>query len=111
MGCLARVAIGDRFMFNSYKHWSTLVIRQNDDSGEFLISRQGVTQGDSLVMLGYALGMLSLTRQLKAKFPEVDQHWYADNVAAAAAFVRIHAMFESLLEVDPGSGYQPESSK
>jgi hypothetical protein len=62
---------GARIMFNSYKHWSTLVIRNNDGSGEFLISQQGVTQGDPLVMLGYALGMLPLTRQLKAEFPEV----------------------------------------
>jgi hypothetical protein len=37
--------LGAHFMFNSHTHWSTLVIRNNDGSGEFLISRQGVTQG------------------------------------------------------------------
>jgi hypothetical protein len=69
MECPAQVAIGDRFMFNSYKHWSTLVIRNNDDSGEFLLSQQGVTQGDPLVMIGYVIGMLPLARQLRAEFP------------------------------------------
>jgi hypothetical protein len=55
-------------MFNSYKHWSTLVIRKNNGSGEFFLIRQGFTQGDPLTMLGYALGVLplALTRQLKA---------------------------------------------
>jgi hypothetical protein len=44
-------------------------------------------------MFGYALGMLSLTRQLKAEFPEVEQPWYADD-AKAAEFTKIRAMFE-----------------
>jgi hypothetical protein len=35
-------------------------------------SASGVTQGNPLVMLGYALGMMSLTRQRKAEFPGVD---------------------------------------
>jgi hypothetical protein len=56
-------------------------------------------------MLGYALGMLPVTRQLKAKFPEVDQPWYADDAAAAAEFARILTMFERLLELGPGYGY------
>jgi hypothetical protein len=66
-------------------HWSTLVITNNDDSGEFLFSQQGVNQGDPLVMLGYAFSMIPLTRQLKAEFPEVDQPWYDDDTEAAAA--------------------------
>jgi hypothetical protein len=48
--------------------------------------------------------MLSLTRQLKAEFTEVEQPWYADD-AMAAAFARICAMFERLLELGPGYGY------
>jgi hypothetical protein len=102
---------GAHFMFNSYKHWFTLVIRNSDDSGEFLRSKQGFTQGDPLVMLGYALGMLSLARQIKSEFPEVEQPWYAGDAAAAAEFTIIHAMFERLLELGPGYGYHPESSK
>jgi hypothetical protein len=56
-------------------------------------------------MLGYALNMLPLTRQLKAEFPEVDQPWHADDAAAAAAFTRIYAMSERILELGPGYGY------
>jgi hypothetical protein len=53
-------------------------------------------------MLGYALGMLPLTRQLKAEFPEVEQPWYADDAAAAAKFTIICAVFESLLNLALG---------
>jgi hypothetical protein len=63
---------GARFMFNSYKHWSTLMIINNDERGEFLLSQQGVTKGYPLAMLEYALGMLPLACQLKAEFPEAD---------------------------------------
>jgi hypothetical protein len=73
------------------------VIRNSYGSGEFLLIHQGVTQGDPLAMLGYALGMLPLTHQLKAEFPEVEQPWYADDAAAAAGFTRILAIFERIL--------------
>jgi hypothetical protein len=32
------------FVFNSYKHWATLVIQNNDGTGESLPSKQGATQ-------------------------------------------------------------------
>jgi hypothetical protein len=53
--------------------------------------------------------MLPLTHQLKAEFSEVEQPWYADD--AAAKFTILRAMFEHLLELGPGYGYHPESSK
>jgi hypothetical protein len=37
---------GARFTFNCYKHWGTLVIRNNN--GTFICSKEGVTQGDPL---------------------------------------------------------------
>jgi hypothetical protein len=60
---------GARFMFNSYNHWASLVIRKNDSTGELLFRRQGLTRGDSLSMFGYALGLVLLTLQLKTEFP------------------------------------------
>jgi hypothetical protein len=102
---------GARFMFNLYKHWSTLVIRNNYGSREFLPSQQGVTQGDPIAMLGYALCMLPLTLQLKVEFPEVEKPWYAEYAVSDVEFARIRAMLERLLELGPGYGYHPESSK
>jgi hypothetical protein len=77
------------------------VIRHNNGSVEFILIQQGVTQGD----------MMHLTHQLMAEFPEVEQPWYDDDSAAAAEFAIIRAMFERLLELGHGCGYQLESSK
>jgi hypothetical protein len=55
---------GARFVFNSYKHFTILVIRNKNGTGEFILSRQGMTQGDPLEMDGYALVILTLTRRL-----------------------------------------------
>jgi hypothetical protein len=56
---------GARFTFNCYKHWATLVIRNNDGTGTFLYSKEGVTQGDPLSMFAYGIGLLPLIRALK----------------------------------------------
>jgi hypothetical protein len=56
-------------MFDSYKQWASLVIRKNDGTGEFLFSRQGVTQGEPLEMFGYVLRLVPLTLQRNAEFP------------------------------------------
>jgi hypothetical protein len=49
----------------TYKHWATLVIRNNDGAGTFLYSKEGVTQGDPLSMFAYGIGLLPLIRALK----------------------------------------------
>jgi hypothetical protein len=35
---------GARFVFNTYKHWVTIIICTNDSKGEILHCNQGVTQ-------------------------------------------------------------------
>ena len=48
---------GSQFMFNCYRHWATLVVwYTGDGSGHFLHSKEGVTQGDPLVMVAYDMG-------------------------------------------------------
>ena len=51
---------GVRFAFNCYRHWSTLVIRAGDGTGNFLHRKEGVTQGYPLFMTVYELGILPI---------------------------------------------------
>ena len=52
---------GAHFTFNCYRHWAILVVRDiGDGSGHFLHSKEGVTQGDSLAMITYGIGVLPL---------------------------------------------------
>jgi len=40
---------GARFCFNTYCHWSTLVVHHHNTTGHFLYSQEGVTQGELMV--------------------------------------------------------------
>eukprot|EP00957_Ditylum_brightwellii_P074597 5668379-Ditylum_brightwellii.AAC.1 len=48
-------AAGSRFAFNTYRHWWKLVLRGQD---ELILSKEGMTQGDPLSMILYALPVL-----------------------------------------------------
>eukprot|EP00957_Ditylum_brightwellii_P162016 12334908-Ditylum_brightwellii.AAC.1 len=50
-------AAGSRFAFNTYCHWRKLVLRGHDN---IVMSKEGVTQGNSLAMILYALAVLPI---------------------------------------------------
>ena len=63
---------GAQFMFNCYRHWETLVVQDTGySSGHFLHSKEGVAQGDPLVMITYGIGVLPLIRELQSAHPWV----------------------------------------
>jgi hypothetical protein len=109
---------GARFVFNWYTHWATtLVIRNNNGTGAFLYSKEGVTQGDPLSMYGYGIGIVPLIRILKADFPAVEQPWYVDDAGAGGKFdntrkffrqLQGRKFFRQLQEIGPNYGYYPE---
>ncbi|KAF6202375.1 hypothetical protein GE061_004774 [Apolygus lucorum] len=70
-----------RFLYNTYKAHAELVLRGGVVN---LHSREGVTQGDPLAMLLYALSTLPLIEDLKAS--NVQQCWYADDSSAQGSF-------------------------
>jgi hypothetical protein len=59
-------------------------------------------------MFAYGIGILPLTRQLKAEFPQAEQPWYADNAGAGAKFDKIERFFRQLCNIGPLFGYYPE---
>ena len=77
----------------------------------FILSREGVTQGDPLAMVGYGVDVLPLIQKLKAEFPQVSQPWYADDARAGASFKYILAFFQRLKAIGPQYGYYHEASK
>jgi hypothetical protein len=62
-------------------------------------------------MLIYIIGLLPLIHQLKAKFPLLQQLWYADNAGAGSNFNVIRRHFQQLKEIRPNFGSYPESLK
>ena len=67
-----------RFAFNTYRDWPVLVMRGMSD---YILSKEGVTQGDPLSMYVYAIGTLPLIQSLQSP-----QSWtqlcYVDDASA-----------------------------
>ena len=66
---------GAQFTFNCYHHWATLVVRDTaDGSGQFLHSKEGVTQGGPLALIAYGIGVLPLIRDIRRANPASLSH-------------------------------------
>eukprot|EP00957_Ditylum_brightwellii_P090990 6928363-Ditylum_brightwellii.AAC.1 len=53
---------GSQFAFNTYHHWRKLVLCRHKD---LVMSKEGITQGDPLDMILYALAILPIILHLK----------------------------------------------
>ena len=74
-----------RFLFNTYQGYASLVLH---GTSEYVLSKEGVTQGDPLSMLLYAIAVLPLIQALVNR-KKWDQNWYANDSACAAKTVRV----------------------
>jgi hypothetical protein len=95
-----------RFLFNTYRGFSALILQGSD---EFLYSREGVTQGDPLSMMLYALAVLPLIDFLEMS--EITQNWYADDASAIGPLSRLREWLQLLIQRGPSFGYFPEPQK
>ena len=66
------------FLFNGCHHHSLLVLINGYGAANIIHIRKGVTQRDSLDMVTYGIGVLSLIKILKLMYPDATQPWYTD---------------------------------
>ena len=66
---------GARFVFNCYRHWSSLVLRNRNAKYSFLYSKEGMAQGDPLTTIVYRVGILPLIKNIRQEVPGVTQTW------------------------------------
>ena len=102
---------GAKFIFNCYRHWSSLFIRNQDGSALCLHSKEGVTQGDPASMVAYGLGTLPLIRALKQAQSSSLHIWYADDASFGGKFQQIEHLYKELCRLGPSYGYYPEENK
>ena len=96
-----------RFLFNTYHGYAALFLQGSSD---YLLSKEGVTQGDSLSMMLYAVAILPLIHSLRNPKRWI-QNWYADDSACVATLPSLHAWFSQLSSSGPDFGYFPQLAK
>ncbi len=106
-----RWASGSRFAFNCHRHSAQLVCRRRGDTGEILLSMEGVIQGDPLAMILYDIALAPLIEGLRRDVPGCVQPWYADDGGSPGKVSDIRRVTALLRKRGPLRGYFLELSK
>lgn len=99
-----------RYLNNSYNTPAKLYL----GDGSFLLSEEGVTQGDNLAMAMYALSTRPLINSLKetrGMDENFKQVWYADDSTGAGKLEKLKRWWQHLKEEGPAYGYFPKPTK
>ena len=80
---------------------------QDKKKTEFLLSKEGVGQGDPLSMLMYAAAVMPLIKSLSNPSNWI-QNWYADDSSCIAKLTHLRDWFDKLSEHEPKQVYYPE---
>ena len=93
-------------LINTYRAPSELFV-----DGDVLLSQEGTTQGNPLVMLMYAVATIPLIRKLKDSVNEVYLMWYADNASGAGKLHELREWWDQINIAGPNFGYFTNASK
>ena len=96
-----------RYLFNTYQGYSFMIV---NGSSEFILGKEGVTQGDPLSMLMYSIAVLPLIYSL-TDGSRWHQNWYADDSSCIGSFENLKEWFLNLSKRGPAFGYYPEPQK
>ena len=88
-----------------------LLLRQLGDPPVTILSRDGVTQGDPLLMVLYWITPLSLANELRAADSGLLSLFYADDAVFDGLSQRSAQLLKLLMERGPDQGYFPEPDK
>ena len=80
------MAIQSPFFLNCYCNCSLIVLQNGNGTASLLHSREGVTQGRTLAMAAYGIGIIPLIKLPKVAYPDVTHPWHADNVGALGMY-------------------------
>ena len=100
-----------KYLNNSYNKPAKLYLAD----GSFLLSEEGVTQGDNLAMAMYALSTKPLIECLTYARGMVEERfkqvWFADDSTGVGELEKIKMWWENLKAEGPAFGYFPKPSK
>ena len=105
-----------RFLSNVYQQPSKLFLIGTDQtSPDFILSEEGVTQGDPAAMAYYSIATWPLINKVSEsqKHAQVPgkQAWFADDATAVGPLERVKEMWDVICTDGPKLGYNPKASK
>ena len=102
---------GARFAFNFYRHWAQLLLCQPGEPPVTILSREGVTQVDPLLMLLYGITFAPLAKELILADPGLLLPFYVDDAAFDGSEQCRAQLLKLLMKRGPERGYFPEQAK
>ena len=75
-----------------------LVLQRPGGKAQFLLSREGVAQGDPVAMILYGLILVPLAKRARVRVPHLLHLWYTDNGAQCSQLPDIAAAMRRVKE-------------
>jgi hypothetical protein len=95
-----------RFLSNTYRGHAELIV---SGCSKRIFSKEGVTQGDPLSMLLYAIAIMPLINCLESS--DIIQTWYADDSSCQGKLASVNGWWNKLNKYGPSVGYFPQGMK
>ena len=95
------------YTINCYQSPSRLFVQ----GGKEISSAEGTTQGDSIAMPIYAIGITPLLREIKDPDSKVTLAAFADDLAGAGKLQQLLTWWNNIVEYGPLLGYNPQADK
>ena len=102
---------GARFAFNCYRHWEQLLLHQPGEPPVTIMSREGVAQGDPLLMVLYRITLVPLPKELRAADPGLLSTFYADDAFFDGSARRSAQLLKLLMKRGTDREYFPAPAK
>ena len=102
---------GARFAFNFYSHWAQLLLYQPGEPPVTILSIEGVTQGDPLLMVLYGITLVLLAEELGAADPGLLSPFYADDAAFGGLVRQSAQLLKIFMRRGPDRVYFPKPAK
>ena len=99
---------GARFSFNCYRHWAQLLLPHTGEPPVTIMIQEGVTQGESLLMVLYGITLDPLAEELRAADSGLLYPFYADDTAFESLAQKSAHFLKMLTERGMDRGYLPE---
>ena len=98
-------------MFNFYRHWAQLLLRQLREPPVTIMFQEVVTQGDPLSMVLDKITLIPLSEELRMTDPRILSLFYADDATLDSSPRQSAQLLKLLMEIGTDRGYFPETSK